>query len=264
MKVARYFRLYLYFLRFSFSRALEFRMDFYFRIVMDCIYYFINIATFKIIFLHTSLLGGWTSEQMMVFVGTFITLDALQMTVISNNMWFLPYYVNKGDLDYYLVRPVSSLFILSLRDFSANSFMNLLIAGGFLVWSLAVYPGELGWARLLLFTVFLLLGCVLYYFMRLLSVIPVFWTHSNRGLDAFFWNLTRILEKPDGIFVGPVRWVFTTILPFCLMASFPARVLFEANPTPYIVQLVVTVLAFALLIRFLWGLALRSYSSASS
>jgi rhomboid protease GluP len=42
----RYLTLYLYFLRFSFSRALEFRVDFLFRVVMDVVYYAVNIAFF--------------------------------------------------------------------------------------------------------------------------------------------------------------------------------------------------------------------------
>ena len=63
----------------------------------------------------------------MVFVGSVFVADALIMTVFSNNLWWLPIYVNRGDVDYYLVRPVSSLFMLSLRDFAANSFLNLLM-----------------------------------------------------------------------------------------------------------------------------------------
>ena len=66
------------------------------------------------------------------------------MTVFANNMWWLPIAVNRGDLDYYLVRPVSSLFFLSLREFAANSFLNLLLATGILVWALARYPASPG------------------------------------------------------------------------------------------------------------------------
>ena len=45
-------------------------------------------------------------------------------------MWWLPMLINRGDLDYYLVRPVSTLFFVSFRDFAANSFVNLVIATG--------------------------------------------------------------------------------------------------------------------------------------
>ena len=119
----RYLRLYLNFLRFSFSRAMEFRVDFFFRVGMDTIWYAIHLTFFTVLFRHTGLLGGWDFDQCLIFAASLFVADAIQMTVFSNNMWWLPIYVNKGDLDYYLVRPVSSLFFLSVRDFAANSFL---------------------------------------------------------------------------------------------------------------------------------------------
>ena len=124
----RYLRLYLQFLKFSFSRSLEYRMDFWFRIVMDCMFYVVELIFFTILYQHTDMLGGWNYDQILIFVSGFLVIDAIHMTVFSNNMWWMPILVNKGDLDYYVVRPVSSLFFLSLRDFAANSFLNLLIA----------------------------------------------------------------------------------------------------------------------------------------
>jgi ABC-2 type transport system permease protein len=58
----RYLNLYIHFLRFSFSKAMEFRLDFSFRILMDVIYYIVNIMLFKVLFLHTDLIGGWNEE----------------------------------------------------------------------------------------------------------------------------------------------------------------------------------------------------------
>src|SRR5690606_38761263 len=122
-----------------FSKAMEFRLDFTFRILMDIIYYVVNILFFKVIYLHTPVLAGWTEEQMMIFVASYLLVDAINMTFFSTNMWWLPYHINRGDLDYYLIRPVSPLFFLSLREFSANSFLNLLMALGIFTWTLATY-----------------------------------------------------------------------------------------------------------------------------
>ncbi|MDH5656321.1 MAG: hypothetical protein OEZ34_10455, partial [Spirochaetia bacterium] len=83
----RYLILYLYFLRFSFSRAMEFRMDFFFRIFMDVVYYSINIIFYRVLFLHTPHIAGWGENEIMVFVAGFLFVDALIMTVIGNNMW---------------------------------------------------------------------------------------------------------------------------------------------------------------------------------
>ena len=121
----RYLRLYACFLRFSFSRAMEFRLDFYFRIVMDGVWYAVNLAFFLAIYRHTALLGGWTEDQVIVFAAGVFVADGVHMTVFSNNMWWFPVLVNRGDLDYHLVRPVSSLFFVSLRDFAANSFVSM-------------------------------------------------------------------------------------------------------------------------------------------
>ena len=140
----RYLRLYAHFLRFSFSRAMEFRLDFGFRIVMEGMFYALQFAFFAILYRHTALLGGWTADQAIVFVCGYFLIDAIHMTVFSNNLWWFPVFVNRGDLDYYLVRPVSTLFFMSLRDFAANSFVNLLIASGLLVWSLVRFKALFG------------------------------------------------------------------------------------------------------------------------
>lgn len=260
----RYLRLYLYFLRFSFSRAMEFRLDFFFRIVMDAVFYLVQIAFFSVIYRHTALLGGWTYEQVLVFACGFFMIDALHMTVFANNMWWLPHFVNKGDLDYYLVRPVSSLFFLSLRDFAANSFVNLLIAGGLLTWALLIYPDPLGAGRIMLFLLFLLNGTCLYYLIHICFLIPVFWLHSGRGLGEMFYVLEKYSERPDRIFRGYMRRLLVTALPFSLIASYPTRLLFEQITPELLLHMAgATVIGFLIVIGF-WKLALRSYASASS
>lgn len=260
----RYMRLYANFLRFSFSKAFEFRIDFYFRILMDIIYYAVNILFFKVIFLHSNILAGWTEAQVMVFVGAFIVIDALNMTIFANNFWAMPSLINKGNLDYYLLRPVSTLFFISFQDFAANSFVNLLIAGGILVWTMIQYPDPISILNLVLFLFLILNGTLLYAFVRLLFVLPVFWTHSSRGLDMMFWGFARFMERPHQIFYGAVRIILLTVLPFALMASLPTEVLFSSNPWPIVGYCVLLSCVFFISVLGLWRLGLRSYSSASS
>ncbi len=260
----RYSRLFAYFVRFSFSRALEFRFDFCFRIVMDLFYYAVNLAFYQVIFGHTALLAGWNLGQMRVFVAGYLILDALIMTLISNNFWMLPILVNKGDLDYFLIRPVSSLFFLSLRDFAVNSFMNLVMAAGIFVWALRLYEGDKSPGAIALYILLILNGTYLYYLVRLLSILPVFWTHSARGLESAFWSVSKLSERPDGIYQGWMRRLLTTVLPFALMSSFPARVLFEGPSWDTLGLIVGVTVALSAFTLACWRWGLRSYSSASS
>ena len=260
----RYLRLYAYFLRFSFSKAFEFRVDFWFRVVMDAFYYAVNIGFYRVLYVHTDLLGGWDAEQVMVFVGAYLVVDALNMTVFANNLWWLPIHVNKGDLDYHLVRPVSPLFFLTLREFAANSFVNLVMATSVLVWALSRLPAWPSPPELLLFGFMLANGTVLYGLLHLLMLMPVFWIHSGRGLGAVFFLMTRAMERPDAIFHGWVRRILVTVLPFGLMASFPARTILDDAPWTLVGHVLLVTAGLFGVVSIVWRRALRAYSSASS
>lgn len=260
----RYLKLYTYFLRFSFSKAMEFRVDFYFRVFMDCMYYAFQFLFFKVIYLHTDLLAGWNQPQITIFIAGFIFIDALNMTVFANNCWWFPIYVNRGDLDYYLTKPVSTLFFLSLREFAANSFLNLIIACVILSWALVSYPLDLSIFKIIGYIFFLLLGTFMYFLTHFLFLLSVFWTQSPRGFGDVYYAVSHTIERPDRIFKGAIRVLFTYIIPFSVMASYPARFLLENNSQ----QIVLTILGMSATLFFvvivIWKRGLRNYSSASS
>lgn len=260
----KYLKLYSHFLRFSLSNSLQFRFDFTFRIVMDCIFYVVNIMFFKVIFAHTGLLGGWTEEQVMIFVSGYLIVDALQMTFFSNGAWMIPVYINKGDLDYYLLRPVSDLFFLCLREFALNSFVNLIIALGISIYFLTTSNLSFEWWQVLLYYALIANGAYIHLLIRIITVTPVFWTHSGRGLEMAFWTLERFSERPDAIYKGWLRYSLMFILPFVALCSFPVRILFGDNLVEVVGYCLGVSVVFTLVARYLWKTGLKSYSSASS
>jgi ABC-2 type transport system permease protein len=260
----RYIILYLYFLRFSFSRAMEFRVDFSFRIFMDVIFYITQFMFFNIIYLHTPILGGWNHDQIMLFVGAFIFVDAFNMTFFANNAWWFPNYINRGDLDYYLTKPVSSFFFIGFREIAANSFVNFLIATGLLTYLLSTTVISLEPYKVIIFILLLLNGGALYYATHLIFLMIVFWTQSPRGFGDLFYTAEKIMQRPDGIFKGYVRRFFLHILPFSLMASYPTRYLISDNSNNILGEILLSSFIIYLLVFVMWKSGLRNYSSASS
>jgi ABC-2 type transport system permease protein len=260
----RYLRLYLYFLRFSFSRAMEFRVDFFFRIGMDIVWNVVHLAFFTLVFRQVGLLAGFDRDQIYVFVGAMFVVDAVHMSVFSNNMWWLPILVNRGDLDYYLVRPVSSLFFMSVRDFAANSFVNLLIAIGVLVWAVARYPHPLGAGPLAFFAAMLGVGVFVQYAIHMLFLIPVFWLHSAHGLKEVYFSLSSLSARPHRIFTGWVGRLIVTALPFAFVVSYPVETLFRPVTPGLLLHVAAIVAVCAVAVGVLWRIGLRSYASASS
>lgn len=260
----KYLKLYRYFVKFSLIQAMQFRFDFFFRIIMDCMFYLVNILFYLVLFEHTGGIGGWTVSQVLIFTSSFLMMDAIQMTITSNGVWMIPNFVNKGELDYYLLRPVSSLFFLSTRDFAFNSFVNFLVTIGIMVWAFARSEVSYPFAKILLFVLLTFSGTYLFILLRILFLTPVFWTHSGRGLEAIFWTADKIAERPDAIYRGWVRKVLVSILPFAVISSFPARALFEADWISVSLYCVGIVVVFHFITMAVWNFGLKNYSSASS
>jgi len=234
------------------------------RIFMDVFYYAAAIGFYKLIFHQTGDLVGWSESEAMVFVGLYLLLDAIQMVCIANNSWWFPAIIQRGDLDYYLVRPVSTLFFISVRDIGIASVVNVLLALGILVWAVGNLPYSIGVAQLTLSLVLLLNGVFLFYCLRWLSILPVFWSQTGRGLDNLFWQMNDLMQRPDAIYRGMFRIILVTVIPFALMASFPARIAVEGVSWGIILHALCASIWMFMLLLFVWRRGLKIYSSASS
>jgi ABC-2 type transport system permease protein len=231
---------------------------------MDVIFYIIQFLFFKIIYLHTPILAGWNIDQMTVFICSFIFVDAFNMTFFANNAWWFPQTINKGDLDYYLTRPVSPFFFLGFKEFAANSLINLIMATAIFTYAIISYPGELNSIKLFIFVLLLINGAFLYYMTNLLFLLSVFWTGSNRGYGDLFFAAEKVFQRPDLIFNTYIRRFFVSILPFAVMASVPTRFLFEENTGHLIIEMLLASVFVYFVVSIVWKKGIRDYSSASS
>ena len=64
----RYLKLYMRLLEFSFGKAMEFRIDFYFRVFMDLMFYFVSFAFFKIAFQLLIALFFWPFDKLAILI----------------------------------------------------------------------------------------------------------------------------------------------------------------------------------------------------
>ena len=263
-QLRRHARTYAALVRFSLSRTLEFRFDLFFRFIMDCIFYTLSIAFFEIIFLHTESLAGWQRHEVLLFVSGGLLLDGIFMTVIARNVWELPRLVNRGELDFQIIRPVSTLFFVMTRHFEFSSFMNVFLAIGIMIYAMNLFPEPLTIIQIGGFLFLLANGFILLVTLRMFTVLPVFWTHSDLGFHMLYMSLEQVMERPEVIFRGVTHFIFTTLVPFLIITSFPARWVFGTLSTAEIVYSLGLSLTFFTLMLFIWSRGMKVYSSASS
>ncbi|RYZ59023.1 MAG: hypothetical protein EOP07_05345 [Proteobacteria bacterium] len=258
----RYFRIYLNFLRFAASRAMQFRAELGFRILMDIAFYAIFLGFYKIIYSHTPSLGGWNEEQAIIFVSGFMVVDALQMTFFADMYHSFQLLYRQGALDHYLTKPISSWFFVGFRYINFASLANVLISGSILTWAIMRYQGTLHWWAIAVY-ILLLMGAAFLYFLVLFSLLMVvFWWENADAMMGIYFEGVNFASRPHHIFKGMVRGVLLTIVPFSVFASVPAQALFEQVGWSSALHVVLVIIAFLGINLTLWTLGLKRYASS--
>ncbi len=221
----RYLRMWWSFFRNALSREMEFRWHFLAMFGMDIVWYSVQYLLFEVLYLYAPNLGGFSRPDILLFLGTLFVIDALNMMLSSANFWGFSDLVRSGELDFYLVKPLSTAFLCMFRYPSVGSMFNLIVAISFLIYALTGIPLAERWLGLVLYPFFVVLGV-----MTMMAFQFVFMAVNVRvvGSDGLSWilmNLETFGQRPDSIYSGMVRKIMLTAVPMAMLASIPARLL---------------------------------------
>lgn len=260
---AKYLRIYRALFKASFIADLEYRANFALRILTDVFWYAGQIITFEALFQHTKLIGGWNIYQMRVFIGVIFLVDAVYMVLFHDNMDQISEKVRKGQMDLLLAKPVNSQFMVSLYRASTALMGNLLIATGWLSYSLYTLPN---FSTIRLVWLFLVIPAgifTLYTIRFVIATTAVIFTKAD-SIQYLWYNFYRLGMRPDRIYQPWLRYFLMTMVPVSLIASIPAKFLLESPSVESISFILIVPFMFFWAGHKFWLYALSKYSSASS
>lgn len=261
--ITKYIQLYIAMFKASFIADLEYRANFFTRIMTDILWYIAQIMTFEVIYQHTERIGDWDKYQMRVFLGLLFVIDAIYMIIIHENLENISEKVRKGDLDLLLAKPVDSQFMLTLQKANTAIFGNLILALSWLFYALSGLA-DFSYYRLLWLLILIPCSLMVIYSIRFMfSATAVIFTRSE-NLQFLWWQIYKLGMRPDSMYNSYIKFVVLTALPVGVIVSIPARALL--NP-PELTYLLWPMLLGPLLVygtHKFWNYALRFYSSASS
>ena len=161
--VLRYFSLWVSFFNNSLTRDLEFKANFLGGLIVDIIFYGIQFFFFSIIYSYVDALGVFTREDVMIFLVITFLADTFYMFFFSGNLFNLNRWMVRGDLDYFLLRPVESQFMVSFRYVKSYALVSIVILLIMLTTLIADYSKPIGFFNVLAFVFSFLMGTVLWY-----------------------------------------------------------------------------------------------------
>ncbi len=247
----------------SFIADLEYRANFFTRILTDVFWYVAQVVTFEILYQHTDHIGDWNLKQMRVFLGLLFIIDAFYMIIIHENLENLPEKVRKGDLDLLLAKPVNSQFMITLQKANTAIIGNLVLGTSWLIFSLHGLD-DFSYIRLLWLLLLAPCSLIVIYSMRFVfSASAVIFTRSE-NLQFLWWQVYRLGMRPDSMYNPIMKWILLTVVPVGVIVSIPARALLNPPNYFYLIWPVILSPILIYLTHRFWKFALTFYSSASS
>lgn len=260
----RYFKLTAALFRYSLTRELMFKANFLLWIVVDLAWFGIQVTLVEVIFSHVQEVAGWNKYQMILLIGTSLVIQQMFQFIFMVNCIDLPENVRTGKLDFALLQPANSQFLISIRKFDLGAPVTACAGLGFVTyaaWKLQLHPTP---AQIVMYAIMVLNGVFIHYALMLAIVTLSFWIVRAQGLVYGYYNLFQLTRIPKEAFKGGVKLFFTLGLPMLLVANYPAAVLAKGLWGIHAYWIFALTLGFVFLASLWFRFALRFYTSASS
>lgn len=245
---------------------MSFKLNFLLWMLVEVLWFLGQIVFIEVVFSYVGVIGGWSKWEVVLLIGTHQLIGQLFQAFFYMNLANLPELVRTGRMDFMLLLPVDTQFVVSLKQFAMDNVVNALVGAGvvlFSLWKLSMVPTA---AQILLYIVAVCCGILIHYGIMLVFSASSFWMVRSQGLIYGYYSLFNIGRYPDTIYRGAFKLVFSWMVPVIIVANIPSRLLIHAaeNPWPVMIQLVTATLFVIGATRWMWNAALRHYSSASS
>jgi ABC-2 type transport system permease protein len=268
--MARYLRIGWCFARNGLVREMSFRANFLLNAASEMLWLAMMLIFVKVIFTHTKGIVGWNGYQYTFLLGTHFIVTAIFEAMFFSNMMRLSEYVRNGNLDFVLLKPASTQFLISFERVEYASLPNLPLGVGMCIYAaakLGLHPsvGQVG-----LFIGLIVCGVVILYALMFMFAASSVWMVRMTSADHFWFYVTSCARYPAEIFRPLARGTFyfalTFVLPVLLVANLPASALVEQGIfRPWLgVYAALAAVVLLILSSVVFKFALRSYRSASS
>ena len=225
-------RIYLRYIRISFSTAAAYRANFFFTQCIALLSRLLVPLVTVLIYAGGQRIPGWSFEEALLIQSVFMLCTGACAPLFNNIIWVTMSRVREGTYDMVLLKPCSAMFLTVAEAFDIE-YLGTLVGGiamfGYAVSRMPAQPELGGWllfALLLLMGMCMTLGCLL-----LMSSAMFRWVGNSRMYEIFD-AVTTFGRYPGTIFSRLLGGLSTYIIPVAMMGYIPAASLLgRASPS---------------------------------
>jgi ABC-2 type transport system permease protein len=267
------------FLRNSLVREMTFRGNFVITVLTRAFWFVAQLTLFEIIYgtisedrpQSVAKINDWSRYEYFAFMATAMLINAVIEAFFMPNCANFSELIRTGNLDFALLKPIDTQFLISFEKIDFAMLNQILLAGSLLVYSLYRLDRSITFTNVAMYLLLLGVGITFLYSLMIALASTSVWFGRNQGLYDFWFYVTIFARYPRSIYSGSptgeiLRGVFTYVLPILLVVTVPARVLLAKGLEPSFLTLIAMFAAIVGLVisRKVFQWSLMNYRSASS
>lgn len=259
-----FLRLVQTFLKINIQMSLAYRVDMIVNILLNLMWLGWELLSLSIIFSNTTTSGGWGPAELIALLGVFRLVNTLMAGLLWPNTEKFNASVRDGSLDYTLLLPVNSQFLVSFSRITIWRAWDLVLAFGLIIVGINMGGNTTTPFSILNFLALTISGAVVIYSLWIVLIALTFWFTKFDNNVTILQALLDSGRYPATIYPAWLRIIVTFIIPIAVATTVPLQAL-RGDLTGWQVLLFIGVgIASFLVASRVWKSGVHRYSGASS
>jgi ABC-2 type transport system permease protein len=250
------------FLKVNIQMALAYRADTVVNILINLMWLGWELLSLSIIFSNTATLGGWGPGELVALLGVFRLVNTLMAALIWPNTQKFNTSVRDGSLDYTLLQPVNSLFLVSFSRIVVWRVWDLGLAAVLITVGVGLSGGTT--IHLPAFLLLTASGMLIIYSLWIVMIALTFWFTKFDNNVTILQSLLEAGRYPATVYPFWLRMIVTFLVPVAVATTVPLQALRGDLGIGQIALFLGVGAASFLVASRVWQAGMRRYSGASS
>ena len=259
-----YLRLLWIYLRVGVMNEVQYRVNFLVQLGQSAIALATGLIVLSLVFTYTDSLNDWNRPELLIVMGVHIMIGGFVQMFIQPNMVRLMDDIGQGTLDYMLTKPENAQLLVSVRELRFWQLVDVIVGIVVIGWGIAELQATMTLLSAFAFAITLVLGLFILYSFWLMLASLAFWFIRLFEIVQIFQTMYQAGRWPVGIYPSWLRLILTFLVPVAFAVTVPAEA-FTARLTlaTFGLSVGLTAVLFFIASRiWLWGLS--NYSGASA
>ncbi len=251
-------------MRNCFVRELQFKANFVVRFFTELMWLVMQFIYIQVMYGQTGQIAGWNKWEMIVLMGTNYVIAQLFEALFYDNCVRLTDQIRQGDLDFNLIKPINTQFLVSLRYTDYASIVNSSVGLAVILFALGKLGIGVSLGGALLFGALVLNSVLIYYSILFILSVWTFWIGRSNNLMELYWQFGQFSRYPGDIYPWLLRKLLWTLIPMLVVSNVPAGLLIHKLQNGWIFYGFALGAGFLAFTVWIWQKGLQRYRSASS